>query len=384
MTKKNQQGRSKRDRKHALARRATAEAELLDALRLLGQRREPYGDLLAGIVDETLRRFPALPTGPIVELGAGAGQLRRWLSDAHQRRLVHTDPSAAALGLLRQHAPDADTRVATAQKLPFADGACGGAWGLCVFDAIHAHGAEAAVVDELGRVLAPGAPFVHFLDMATLLERPFAKLAAEDLVPIPNVFGDPGEHEWPLDIVLFKRDWLTGLLDFGARMQHPLVTVYGDYFATFLSRPFAVREATNLFKSVAARGDLRHALAIQIASLSQVAVQRGYPAVPAIPFHSGRYLASVLEATFAGSALFRVELAEIVTRAAWRPPAAAGVDVGAPLVYRSLCVGHERTSEALPGRVIDAAARAALASGFAPPDQVLCEAGMFVFVARRV
>ena len=73
--------------------------------------------------------------------------------------------------------------------------------------------------------------------MATLLDAPFRKLAAAGMVPIPNVFGDPGDEEWPLDIYLVKREWLAGLLDFAVRTGHPLAAAFGPFFAAFLTAP---------------------------------------------------------------------------------------------------------------------------------------------------
>jgi SAM-dependent methyltransferase len=373
------QPRSKRQKKLVVRGSVAEDAELLDALALLQQRRAPYAEPLAAIVADVLEQFPLAPGGPIVEIGAGAGQLRQWLPPPVRSRIVHTDPSDAALRVFRQHAPEASTAVAFAEKLSFNQGECGGVLGLCVFDAIHAVGGEAAVVAELGRVLGAGGRFVHFLDMATLLEAPFRKLDADGLVPIPNVFGDPGDHEWPLDIVLFRRDWLTGLLQLALQVGHPLPTTFGLYFAAFLAQPFDVREAANLFKSVASNDELRQALATQLASACHIALRQGYPALAAIPFHSGKYLASVLETSFRNSDAFQIELSEIVARPAWRPLSNAGT-----VRYQSLCLGHQRRSDQFPKRILTESARARLASGDVPEDQALVEAGVFVFVARRV
>src|SRR6185369_263800 len=138
--------------------------------------------------------------------------------------------------------------------LPFAARSCGAVLGLCVFDAVADTRAAAA---EIARVLPPGGRFVHLLDMATLLEQPFAKLAASGLVPIPNVFGDPGDHEWPLDVVLLERRWLTNLLRFAAQAGHPFAETFAPVFAPFLAEPFAADAATAAFKVIAGSGDRR-------------------------------------------------------------------------------------------------------------------------------
>jgi SAM-dependent methyltransferase len=362
-----------------MGERTAPDAELLDALVLLEERRAPYVELLVAIVADILERFPPTAGGPIVEIGAGTGQLRNWLPARVRARMVHTDPSDAAVRVFRQRAPEASTAVASAESLPFGDGECGAAFGLCVFDAIHAVGRDAAAATELGRVLAAGGRFVHFLDMATLLEAPFLELDADGLVPIPNVVGDPGDHEWPLDMVLFRRDWLIGLLQFTLQVGHPLPTTFGLYFGAFLAQPFEVREATSLFRSVASNDQLRQSLASQLASACQIALQHGYPPLAAIPFHSGKYLANALETSFRNSGAFQVEHSEIVTRSVWRPISDDGT-----ARYQSLCLGHQRRSHQFPKRLLTESARARLASGDVPADQALVEAGVFVFVARRI
>jgi len=359
---------------------ATRDATLLETLDLLARRRAPYAELLSGITGDVLARFPIGEGGAVLELGAGTGALRAWLPGAIAARAVHTDPSPGALARLRGRHRDARAAAARAERLPIRDRACGAVLGLCVFDAIHAGGAgvERAAVAEIARVLAPGGRFVHLLDMATLLDAPFAKLVAGGLVPIPNVFSDPAEHAWPLDILLLRRDWTAGLLELAARAGHPLATDFGAFFQPFLAPAvtFDAAQAADAFKAVASDGDRRFALSRAIASACQLAVQQGYPTFQPLPFHSGRYLASVLDTLFRDSGWFRVEHSEIVTRALWRPAGSAG---GAPR-YRSLVLGHERVTAELPARLLDESARQP------PPGAgaTLIEAGAYAFVATRL
>jgi len=332
-------------------------------LALLARRRAPYGEPLAGIVGDVLAR---LPPGPerIVEIGAGAGQLGVWLPPDIAARTVSTEPSAEA----------ATTLHASAGALPFASGSVAAVLGLCVFDAIAD---QAGAVADIARVLQPGGRFVHFLDMATLLEAPFAKLRASNLVPIPNVFGDPGDHKWPLDIVLLARDWLDGVLDVATHAGHPLAATLNATFAPFLvpAPAFDVAAATDAFKALAASGDRRRALAASLVTASRLAVAQGHPPVEPLPFHSARYLKSLLDTQFRAAG-FDVELSDIVTRAQSRPrllPDEAG------LRYRSLCVGHQRLLDAPPRRLLAPTATTAAVGD----DDILVEAGMFAFVARR-
>jgi hypothetical protein len=212
--------------------------------------------------------------------------------------------------------------------------------------------------------------------MATLLDTPFAKLAASDLVPIPNVFSDPADHAWPLDVLLLRRDWITGLLALAQRAGHPLPSEFGPYFQAFLAAPFDGARAIALFHRLAADGTRRFALSSQIASACRLAVATGYPTLQPAPFHSGRYLASVLETAFQDSGAFRVEALEIVTRSEWRSRIPADVDIA----YRSLALGHERVLGELPARLLDESMRAR------PTAEVdtLVEVAVFRFVATRL
>jgi SAM-dependent methyltransferase len=368
------------DRRGAASGRQAA-AERASVYALLVERRAPYADLLAGIVQDTLQAFPPLPGLPVVEIGAGTGQLRAWLPAAIQERVLHSDPSELALGLLRSRTPEARTLTASAERLPLDEAACSSVIGLCVFDALEN---PATAVAECARVIAPGGRFIHFMDMATLLEAPFAKLFASNLVPIPNVFADPANFEWPLDVLLVPGEWLRGLLNFTRQVAFPVPSALGHYFQAALnaiSTPGAVN-ATKLFKSVAASGQSRHQLLTFLASAGQLAVARGYPPLSPLPFHSGRYLQSMIEAAFRENPAFRSERSEIVTKAKWQPRLARATR------YLSLCVGHQRVLDDFPERLLTESARAelmarrgALGSG---PDELLVEVGVYVFVATRV
>ena len=256
--------------------------QLVAALALLDRRRAPYAEALAAVAADVFDRFPALP-GPLLEIGAGAGQLRALLPISLRARAIHSEPSDAAARSLYTRARDATIMRANAETLPVATGVCGAVAGLCVFDAVADAGRAAA---EIARVLAPGGRFVHLLDMATLLEAPFAKLVESGLVPIPNVFGDPGDHEWPLDVVLLKRDWLAGLLRFAAGAGHPFAATFAPIFVLFFDQSFDVATASGAFKVIAGKGDRRRALAAMLASASRLAVGQGHPPVspsPSIP-----------------------------------------------------------------------------------------------------
>ena len=53
----------------------------------------------------------------MLEIGAGAGQLRAWLPPALRGRIVHSEPSDAATRAVRARAADATVVRATAEAL---------------------------------------------------------------------------------------------------------------------------------------------------------------------------------------------------------------------------------------------------------------------------
>ena len=352
-----------RARRRAAGTRAAADLALGKSLDLLATRRAPYADLLAAIVADTLARFPPPDAGPLVEIGAGTGQLRAWLPPSLRARTLHTDPSARALMALRARDGVAPGAAAHAEALPIARGEAVGVFGLCVMDAVADVDATAA---EIARALPPGGRFWHFLDMATLLEAPFAKLHASNLVPIPNVLGDPADHEWPVDILLLDRDWLAGLLDFASATAGSFAA-FAPTFAAFLAEGFDADLATRAFQAVASSGERRHALMSAFVAASRLAIERGYPARKPLPFHSGKYLKSVLDTAFADA--FEIEESGIVARAISRPATDE-------ILYRSLCLGHERVMRERPTRLLTAPAAV-------NDSNALLEAAVFVFVARR-
>ena len=110
-------------------------------------------------------------------------------------------------------------------------------------------------------------------------------------------------------------------------------------------------------------------------SAGRAAFRAGLPAIEPLPFHSGRYLQSVLESAFGDGSPFQVQRSAIVTRGAW----ARG---GAPR-YRSLCVGHQRLQDDFPGRFLTTEAATRVAGGGILDDETLTELGVYVFVAQR-
>ncbi len=154
----------------------------------LARVRRPWDRLTRRIVRAALAKFLPTPPGPLVEIGAGGGQLRDWLAPELAADVTHTEPSAPLLNALHRRYPGAPTIQAEAAALPFASGFVGTVLGLCVFDTLPD---LASVRDELRRVLRPGGVVVHFLDLATNPDCLFPELIAGGELPLTNFARDP-------------------------------------------------------------------------------------------------------------------------------------------------------------------------------------------------
>lgn len=152
--------------------------------------RAPWDALTRRVVRAAVARF--VPPGPVVEVGAGGGQLRAWLPPNRLADATHTDSSAPFLDVLRSRFPDAALTQADVTALPFADGSLAGVLGLCVLDTLPD---LAAARDEFRRVLRPGGVVLHVLDLATSPGGAFAELIARGDFPLPNFARDPGVLE---------------------------------------------------------------------------------------------------------------------------------------------------------------------------------------------
>ena len=156
---------------------------------------------------------------------------------------------------------------------------------------------------------------------------------------------------------------------------HPFADAFAPIFAPFLSPAAPLRRRRGRGRVQGDRRQRRTPADAGVAARVRQPPRRppqGHRAVEPLPFHSGRYLQSLLGASFAAAG-FAVELSEIVARAIRRPAA----DDETALRYRSLCVGHERLESELPRRLLAAVRE--------PPSDgdILVEAGVFAFVARR-
>jgi SAM-dependent methyltransferase len=181
------QGRS--DRREARRQRERrAEAERLRALERLQSERTLFEPPAARVVQAALARAGLEGgAGPVVEIGSGGGQLRRWLPAPLLPAMVHTESEPAFARRLQQAVPQATVQVARAEALPYADGSVAGVLGLCVLDVVDLE----AVAAELQRVLKPGGSAVQFWDMAPNMRWLCQREAGQGGVLLPSCFSDP-------------------------------------------------------------------------------------------------------------------------------------------------------------------------------------------------
>jgi SAM-dependent methyltransferase len=215
----------------------------------LARVRKPWGELTRRIVRAVLTKFLPTPSGPVVEIGAGGGQLREWLPPELASDVVHTEPSEPFVQALRERHSGANAIRAEASALPFESASVGAVLGLCVFDTLSD---LASVRDELARVLRPGGAVVHFLDLATSPDCLFPELIAGGELPLTNFARDsallevltdvqkallPAADEFDEVLAVRWDAWkaFVGMLE-GAR--HPLAASLGPY--TGLTAPGAL------------------------------------------------------------------------------------------------------------------------------------------------
>jgi SAM-dependent methyltransferase len=175
-------------RKARRQRERRAHSESLRALERLQNERTLFEPAATRVVHAALERAELDGSNsPVVEIGSGGGQLRRWLPDALLPVMVHTEPEPTFARKFQQAVPDATVQVASAESLPYADGTVAGVLGLCVLDVVELE----AVASELHRVLKPGGSAVQFWDMAPSMRWMCEREMRHGRVLLPGCFSDP-------------------------------------------------------------------------------------------------------------------------------------------------------------------------------------------------
>jgi ubiquinone/menaquinone biosynthesis methyltransferase len=187
--------------------RSGVEASHGEANRRMFERIAPTYDTLNRIMSAGIDRrwrgkaiaeLDGAPPGPVLDLCAGTLDLTRLLSDARPfDRVVAVDFSGAMLDTGRRKVPRAETVVADAMNLPFAEGefsavACG--FGM------RNLASTAAGAREVLRVLRPGGVFVtlELFRPTRALTQAFHKAYAQVVLPTVGgwVSGDRGAYSY--------------------------------------------------------------------------------------------------------------------------------------------------------------------------------------------
>jgi SAM-dependent methyltransferase len=305
-------------------------------------------------------------TGRLVEVGAGLGQLAHWYDASEAGRWIHTEPELAAMAELQRQFPQARTAQASIEALPFERASCAGVVALCLFDLVRDLPAALA---ELRRILEPGGVVIHLLDLAPDFAGELRELARSGHVVLPNLFADPSASHWPEDLLVTQRTSLQPLLATLASQSHPLLHVFGHYFANFAQTPFDAAKAAREYEALLRDSGTRELLKTLLASAYTTGFQLGLPPPQGALVSSAQRLAARLE-TAARREGFAVEVNDI--RSAWVHAPRSDADP----IYRSLALGHERRASELPERLLCSGA-------VAPPHgHALHEAAMSVLVLR--
>lgn len=268
--------------------------------------REGFEALHERIVRDVVCDALTAPEGPVLEVGAGAGQLRAWLPTPLHARLVHLDRNRGYLRVLQGRAQAHAVLQANAQALPVQDGALVAALGLCALDVLPD---LPAFAHELHRVLRPRARLVHFLDLATNLEPVLADAIASHAVALPNFLAaqpdlvPPGLHSArapEVDLLLLPHTRYAACVRRLAALAHPLtgtLAAWGQAFLPDSTPKDAARVFVQSLQTIGQRQEFV-ALWLRLFLLSQ----QNTPALAPLPFaplsstaHFRRRLKAALE-----------------------------------------------------------------------------------------
>ncbi len=153
------------------------------------------------------------PPGPVLDIGAGEGQVARYLQD-RGHSVVGVDPAAAQVGEAARRGGAVAYCRAGADGLPFADGSFAAAVACLVYE--HIDDVDAAI-SETARVLAPDGRFVFLLNHP-LLQTPGSGWIDDQMI-------DPPEQYWRIGPYLVE----------SATVEE----VQKDVFIRFVHRPLS-------------------------------------------------------------------------------------------------------------------------------------------------
>jgi SAM-dependent methyltransferase len=285
----------------------------------LARVRKPWEALTQRIVRATLAKFLPPTPGPVVEIGAGGGQLREWLPPELAASITHTEPSEPLLAALRAKYPEAKAIQAEADALPFDAGSVDAVLALCVFDTLPN---LTAVRDELRRVLRVGGVVVHFLDLATSPDCLFPELIAGGELPLTNFARDPALLEVLTDaqksllppaddfdeVLAVKWEAWKAFVGMLESAKHPLGANLGPYSGLLTPGALDPDRLAQGFMAVSADPSRLLALNKSLLSLTLTARQMGRE-WPVRAVSSRAHIRERLKAAFAAEQGFAVEFA---------------------------------------------------------------------------
>jgi SAM-dependent methyltransferase len=367
-----------------------AQAESLRALEHLQAQRTLFEPAARRVVHAALDRAGLDGSGaPVVEIGSGGGQLRRWLPDSLLPAMVHTEPEATFVRRFHQAVPDAKAQVASAQALPFADGSVAGVLGLCVLDVVDLE----AVARELHRVLQPGGSVVQFWDMAPNMRWLCERQIRDGSVLLPDCFSDPlvrAELPTELQSALPPLDFLQDLVSVPAGQLESLIELLRPSPTDLIDGASLERLAKYVRISDAAEAaralawlcdDEREAFACKRLLLNAWLMLQQARGASKLPLElrrisSAQALSDHLAGTFTATGM-QVECAVWRARAVVpRPP--SGED---ERLRRSRFVGRWVGTTAFAAEVPPAGPDVLGADAAPAPDQLVVEAGVLVLIA---
>ncbi|MEL7367840.1 MAG: class I SAM-dependent methyltransferase [Myxococcota bacterium] len=304
-------------------------SSLLAKLDSVAEHRQHFASLFQHIAQTQLSELPT--QGPIVEIGAGDGQLTKCMPDVLHERLLLTEPDEDALERLRQRFGGVDCARAGAEDLPVAAGSVAAVVGCCVLDVVDDLD---AVIGEVHRSLRTNGVFLHLLDMSTDLSLLIDEVVTmSSLCLLPNVFTDPMAAPWPEDLMVAPREQL--VLVAGALSNETDRALVGDYLAAFERSTFDAIEVFNaLHESTVGRRRFFEAFRMAMSSADE-GQRQAFAEFAGRPLSSSRVFNDrVLHAM---GDRFRVEVATIVRRRESLP-----VVDGEPVARRSI-VGYTQS-----------------------------------------
>jgi hypothetical protein len=343
----------------------------LTKLAQVAQHRAPYRALLERIVARVLERSPFAGNGPVVEIGAGDGQLRPLLPAALLPRVVHTEPSEAGRRAFAARFPEAVLVAGTATDLPRQWQPLAGVMGLCTLDIV---GSLDGVAQAMARAITPGGRLVHLLDLNVEVSDAFAMIHQHALVPLPNVFTDPLMSGLPDDLFVVPLAQLAMMVEILRRAGSSLERALRAYVDLNQAQGWNLGRAVAGYHQLNEHPENLARLRATLRTIRRLATNDEAALLAQFqgrPLSSARFFAARLAQAFSQGAGFEVERCEVVTA-----HQRVGHAPGAPR-YRALCVGTVRESDRPPARYLDAPSEP-LAEG-----EALVEIGVLAFVARR-